>query len=250
MSKHRIRPWRGLLTLAATIFGLGSGLSLPALAGEEAPTYWIVSGDWDGDRVDTPAWVDLATWRLDTQAPTLGEPVHEAFATLPWIPVAGDWDGDGRDTVLMFSPETWRVLPLDEGPVTVADPEPNPWLPVAGDWDGDGRDTLLVTDAWTRDVYKLGDPPSAGSVDPKRASWHPLAVDPDGAGRDTLDWSSLPPAWPPGPCYPPDPCYPPGPCFPPGPCKVVVLSGDWDGDGRTSEAVFDGALRMRVEMSR
>jgi hypothetical protein len=240
----------GVLAPTAVLgLSLGLTLPLPARGQEPAPepaaaaTSWVLSGDWEGDGADTPARVDLATWRLATRSePVLGAAANESFATLDWIPVAGDWDGDGLDTVQMFSPETWRLVPLEQGPLPgqeedqVEDPEPDPWLPVAGDWDGDGRDTVLVVDAWSRRVYRPGDARPAAAVDPERAPWFPLAVDPDGDGRDTLDRFSFPPG-------------PTEPLFPPGPSRIAVLSGDWDGDRRTTRAVIDAESGRLTELA-
>lgn len=106
-----------------------------------------VTGDWNGDGVDTPGLYRPSTstfylwdrWR-DL---TIANAAHVfAFGTTNGKPLVGDWDGDGLDSVGVFDPATGHVrltnaltaaaATYDEIYGAIGD------LPVGGDWNQDG----------------------------------------------------------------------------------------------------------------
>ena len=149
------------------------GAPLSARFDPEPQPWYPVSGDWDGDGIDTIQMFNINDWRL---IPAEKGPVEAAFdpEPVPWVPVAGDWDGDGRDTVLVFDQRDSSLHRLEEGPGKVVgfDPEPDPWIPVAGDWDGDRIDTLAT--------FRRQEPRES-----TKAAWTFLSGDWDGDGIDT-----------------------------------------------------------------
>ncbi len=117
-----------------------------------------IAGDWEGDRLATPALWDDATDRLLVWHDLQGG-AEDAVAVLEapgtgWQPLAGDWDGDGVDGPGLFDPATlefrmWNGLA--GGPpdlVFVVSPQnPTGWQGVTGDWDGDGTDGVGIYNA-------------------------------------------------------------------------------------------------------
>jgi hypothetical protein len=115
------------------------------LAEDPQPQPWLpVTGDWDGDGIDTVQMFNVHDWRLVPldRGPVTGETAEPQ--PVPWLPVAGDWDGDGIDTVLVFDQRDGSTHRLEEGPprIGVFDPQPSSWRPLAGDWEGIGRETI------------------------------------------------------------------------------------------------------------
>ncbi|MEV4820598.1 VCBS repeat-containing protein, partial [Micromonospora sp. NPDC049274] len=153
-----------------------------------------ISGDWDGDGVET-----VGVFRPSNSTFYLRN-INGGDATSIFkfghgpsgdIPVAGDWDNDGKDTVGVFRPGT-STFYLTNG-TTSTDATfkfghgPSGDRPVAGDWDNDGRDTVGVfrpgTSTWyltngttsTDATFKFGHGPSGD---------RPVAGDWDNDGRD------------------------------------------------------------------
>jgi arylsulfatase A-like enzyme len=108
-----------------------------------------LSGDWDGDRVQT-----IGVYRTSTSTfylrnrNTSGPPDHVIpFGKPGDLPVVGDWDGSGRTDLGVFRPDGATFLlrkglsPSKESttPIVFGIAED---LPVAGDWNGDGKDTI------------------------------------------------------------------------------------------------------------
>jgi subtilisin family serine protease len=101
-----------------------------------------VSGDWDGDGVDTPGIFDAGIWRLSNGYDGRAD-YTVTYGGSGDVPVTGDWNADGRDTIgyrrthfFYFSngffgaTDTVTGLGNDTGDV-----------PVVGDWDGNRTDT-------------------------------------------------------------------------------------------------------------
>lgn len=107
-----------------------------------------LSGDWDGDRVQT-----IGVYRPSTSTfylrnhNTSGPPDHVIRFGQPGDrPVVGDWDGSGRTGIGVFRSAAATFL-LGKGPDPSKAPTPVVFgtpedLPVIGDWDGDGKDTI------------------------------------------------------------------------------------------------------------
>src|SRR3954447_3967832 len=107
----RLGAW-SLVAIVALSLGVA-----PALAQTSEGGWVILTGKWSRGAVDTPAWFDLASWRLVTK---FDGPVSRAILDpepSPWYPVAGDFNGDGVDEVMMFNRVTWEVVPALKGPV-------------------------------------------------------------------------------------------------------------------------------------
>jgi hypothetical protein len=107
-----------------------------------------LSGDWDGDRVQT-----IGVYRASTSTfylrnrNTSGPPDHVIRFGQPGdLPVVGDWNGDGRTGIGVFRAAGATFLLRDgrgtaSAPIVFGIAED---LPVAGDWDGDGKDTIGI----------------------------------------------------------------------------------------------------------
>ena len=113
-----------------------------------------VTGDWDGDGIDTPGVFRPSTgqWFL-TNGPNTNNTSPPAafifsFGLAGDVVVAGDFDGDGKDGVGVFRPSTGQFF-LDDTNTsnaasfifsfgTAGD------LAVGGDWNGDGADGVAV----------------------------------------------------------------------------------------------------------
>lgn len=107
-----------------------------------------LSGDWDGDRVQT-----IGVYRASTSTfylrnhNTSGPPDHVIRFGQPGdLPVVGDWNGSGRTGIGVFQTASATFLLRDAAdpgkaptPITFGIAED---LPVIGDWDGDGKDTI------------------------------------------------------------------------------------------------------------
>lgn len=105
-----------------------------------------VSGDWDGDGIDTIGIFRNGRWYLDHNgdgkshssepAATFGQPGDR--------PVVGDFNGDGIDEIGVFRNGTWHVDTNHNGKL---DPQDAVFelgtgddQPVVGDWNADGAD--------------------------------------------------------------------------------------------------------------
>lgn len=131
-------------------------------------TKWVpVSGDWDGDGIDTVGFysIDQKHWYLKTAHSEgwvdLNQIKFGVSDIIKWVPVSGDWDGDGTDTVGFYSVDQKRwylktahsngwgdLLQLNFGVSDMTS-----WTPVSGDWDGDFTDTVGFYNAAQRIWY-------------------------------------------------------------------------------------------------
>jgi hypothetical protein len=106
----------------------------------------VISGDWDGDGVDTLAIRDAATYRItnDSSGRTIDATV--AFGRPDDEVYVGDWDGDGVDTLAVRRGNTFFVLnTLRSGVADAVFDYGRMGDEVhVGDWDGNGRDTFAV----------------------------------------------------------------------------------------------------------
>ena len=114
-----------------------------------------VSGDFDGDGLDSIGSFTNGTWKLrNSNFPIINLPAPLGFFTVNFgqagdLPVVGDWNGDGIDTLAVFRPSVGQFFATNS---LVANPPvdftvtfgQNGDLPVAGDWNGDGIDTVGV----------------------------------------------------------------------------------------------------------
>lgn len=115
-----------------------------------------VIGDWDGDGVDSPGYVDGNWWRLRDSLST-GGIEHQALLanTTAGTPIVGDWDGDGDDGIGVVVQEPtrlrWHLLSdLTSGfQADIVFTYAATGDPVVGDWDGNGTDDIGVVQGGT-----------------------------------------------------------------------------------------------------
>ena len=218
-------PRRSVALLGAALLTTAAAVVIvppsPALAVDCPTVHGVrtVTGDWDGDGVDTVGIVDAENrWAL-RNSNTAGAP-DVCFRYGPIgiysFPVVGDWDGNGTDTVgvalvgtAAFSPEP-PVFHLRNsntaGPANVIFQFGSAGsIPVAGDWDGDGDTNIGVVERTATHLrWNLRRWNSAG---PSTATFNyglvgagPVVGDWDGNGTDTVgvtagSWSDAPLPW-------------------------------------------------------
>jgi hypothetical protein len=111
-----------------------------------------VTGDWDGDGIDTTGTFTNGIWRYRNKNVFSGYPLAPftfSFGQSGDIPLVGDWNGDGIETPGVYRPSTQEFLLSDTPGNTGTNPQTTRVvkfglpgdLPVIGDWDGDGVDT-------------------------------------------------------------------------------------------------------------
>src|SRR6266540_1591413 len=137
------------LTIGVFLVGAAAG---PADA--QSSEGFVLSGDWDGDGVDTVGLFvpadrnnpnSLNTWLLRNSNTTGVADLKFTFGG-GWFPVVGDWDGEGTDTVGLYSQDARSIWLLrnsnSSGPADLNFAYGDSGWPVVGDWDGNGTDTV------------------------------------------------------------------------------------------------------------
>ncbi len=134
-----------------------------------------VSGDWDGDGIDTIGVYNNLTGEVnlrdtnDRSGTTLFSYIFEGGDT-DLVPIAGDWDGDGVDTIGVFNKTTLEFRLRNDHSTGAPDitftvtPAGTDWAPIAGDWDGDGADTIGIYRSTTAE-FELSNTNAAGAPD-------------------------------------------------------------------------------------
>lgn len=128
------------------VFQYGSGRDIP------------VTGDWNGDGIDTIGVFRDGEWTLDTDGDGVLTPADTIvqFGAAGDMPVVGDWNGDGVDEVGVFRDGRWQ---LDSNGNRELDAHDRVFelgaegdRPAVGDWDGDGADEpAIYRDAATQE---------------------------------------------------------------------------------------------------
>ncbi len=149
----------------------------------------MISGDWDGDGIDSPGWFKDGYFGLHDRSHAKGNTRILRYGQTGDTPVVGDWDGDGVDTVGVVRGNTFILrneyvkgaedIVLAYGRATDT--------PVTGDWDGDGKDTIGVVrgNLWIlRNEYRRGAEDIVMAYG--EASDAKVTGDWNGDGRDTL----------------------------------------------------------------
>lgn len=163
---------------------------------------WLpVTGDWDGDGLDTAGLYDpySSTFFLTNSN-------HTGFAEIEfgygepgrgWLPVAGDWDGDGTDTIGLYDPQESRFHLRNSLSAGYADLSyiqssgGREVVPVAGDWDADGVASTGLYAPSTA-AWDLTDPLRPSAVDAALAfggpgaGWKPIAGDWNANGTESV----------------------------------------------------------------
>ena len=120
-----------------------------------------VTGDWNGDGIDTIGVFRDGRWRLDVNGDgktNLGD-VETTFGRPGDQPVVGDWNGDGIDDIGSYRDGQWlldtngnRRHDAQDAVFRLGGPGERP---VVGDWDGDGRDDIGIYGEVIADVASL-----------------------------------------------------------------------------------------------
>ena len=215
-----------------------------------------VVGDWDGDGIDSPGYVDGNVWRLRDSLTTGGIERQALLAnTSAGTPIVGDWDGDGDDGIGVVVQEPtrlrWHLLTdLTSGfDADIVFTYAGSGTPVVGDWDGNGTDDVGVVQGstWflrtafaggpadligrfggTGDVRTAGDWDGDGDSTPGVVRGRTRFLKNDLAGGPADITASF------------------------GVATDVPLVGDWDGDGDDTPAVArntTGGLRWYLRNS-
>ena len=114
-----------------------------------------VSGDWNGDGIDTIGSFSNGTWKIrNSNFPIINPPFGGGILTINFgqagdLPVVGDWNNDGVDSPGVYRPSAGQFLLTNS---TLADPPVEITvtfgiaedLPVGGDWNADGFDSVGV----------------------------------------------------------------------------------------------------------
>lgn len=130
-----------------------------------------VSGDWNGDGIDTIGSFTDGAWKVRnvTFTPLLLPPITFNFGLAGDRPVVGDWDGDGIDTAGTFRPSTGQFFltnsPTAAGVNSIQQFGIAEDLPIAGDWDGDGIDTIGVFRPSTSQIFLTNSTNPAPTID-------------------------------------------------------------------------------------
>jgi serine-aspartate repeat-containing protein C/D/E len=105
-----------------------------------------ISGDWNGDGIDTIGIFRGGNWRMDVNADgRLNSRDRKTDFGQPGdYPIVGDWNGDGVDDIGVVRGNTWIVDSNGDGELTEADQSfqypVDGGTPITGDWNGDGVD--------------------------------------------------------------------------------------------------------------
>jgi hypothetical protein len=109
-----------------------------------------VSGDFNGDGIDTIGVFRHGRWTLDTDGDGRFTDRDATFdyGSADSLPVVGDFDGDGRDEIGVFESGVWRFdsnnnRTLDEDDRTVTLGEEGD-LPIVADWNDQGHDVPAI----------------------------------------------------------------------------------------------------------
>jgi len=118
---------------------------------------WPITGDWNGDRVDTPGLICPANgvwnWRLHNfNAPGVVEYAFAWGGTANCSPVWGDWDGNRTETpgnACRLSNSEWEWAQSDVNAANGVNRlfrwGSTTQRPLVGDWNADGRATVGTT---------------------------------------------------------------------------------------------------------
>ena len=155
-----------------------------------------VSGDWNGDGIDTIGSFTDGTWKVrDANFPFIVLPPKTiTFGQAGDLPVVGDWNNDRIDTPGVYRPSTGQFLLTNSTSTTPPVDITVPFgiaedLPVAGDWNADGFDSVGVFRPSTGQFFLTDDNALKPTIDQVfnfgTTGDLPTAGDWDGDGDDT-----------------------------------------------------------------
>lgn len=155
-----------------------------------------VSGDFDGDGIDTTGSFTNGAWKVRNVNFPVGNfaPTTFSFGLTGDLPVVGDWDGDGVDTAGTFRPSTGQFFLTNSPTAQAVNATINfgiaEDLPVAGDWNGDGIDSVGVFRPSSGQFFLTDDNVASPTIDQNFLFGLngdlPTAGDYDGNGIDTI----------------------------------------------------------------
>jgi hypothetical protein len=164
-----------------------------------APSTWIpISGDWNGDGIDTVGLYDPASsvFYLTNANSGFADTVFGFGAPAAgWRPISGDWNGDGIDTVGLYDAYNATFYLTDINAMSMANrvlgygPTKNNWTPIAGNWDGLDGDGIGLYDP-ASSVFYLKNETTTGVADRAfgfgEAGWTAIAGDWNGDAMDSI----------------------------------------------------------------
>jgi hypothetical protein len=225
----------GFANLGMFTYGLGGNNSFPVV-GDWTGTGQVGVGVVEVIRTSDPAIPEdptthlkpfVLTWKLRTsQTPGTPDVAQFEYGRGIDIPVVGDWDGNGTMTVGIYEPDTgvWKLRNSNtKGTPDFNTPGQSGFaygglpgdLPVVGDWDGNGTTTVGVVERVGTGgalAWKLRDSNSAGFPDAGNFAY-------GGAAFGSFTVPGL------------------GSVF--GAAVVQPITGDWNGDKRTTVGVLE-----------
>jgi len=176
------------------------------LYGQGLTDYNAVTGDWNGDDIDTQGVYtrfnasNIGVFALSNDFNSFDAATLPAFvfsdASPDWLPVDGDWDGNGADSVGAYNISTsvW-VLTNNNSSTTPTYPAfafgGGPGVvPVRGDWDGNGVDSIGMfnfnTSRWILSNGIVSEAAVNYNFVYGAAGSYPVVGDWDGDGIDTV----------------------------------------------------------------
>jgi hypothetical protein len=149
-----------------------------------------ITGDWDGDGIDTVGVYRNGVFYLRNSNTSGLADLVVPFGVPGDVPIAGDWDGDGIDTVGVYRNGVFFLRNCDSaGPADLAFAYGAPGdIPIAGDWTGKGSDSVGVYRPSESRFY-LKSTNASGYADLVDLLWggdHPLVGDWQNSGRDLV----------------------------------------------------------------
>jgi predicted extracellular nuclease len=105
-----------------------------------------LTGDWDGDGIDTIGVYRDGTFYLRNSNTNGVAEIVLTFGIPGDQPIVGDWNGDGTDTIGIYRGDTFMLRNSNtEGPAEILFSLGVPGdVAISGDWNGDGVDTTGV----------------------------------------------------------------------------------------------------------
>lgn len=159
-----------------------------------------VSGDFDGDGIDTTGTFTNGVWKVRNINFPIGNfpAITFNFGSTGDLPVVGDWDGDGVDTAGTFRPSAGQFFLTNSPNAQAVNATINfgiaEDLPVAGDWNGDGIDSVGVFRPSTGQFFLTDDNVAGATIDqtfffgingdlPTAGDWNGNGIDTIGVWR-------------------------------------------------------------------
>ena len=171
------------------------------------PTLLPVSGDWNGDGVDTPGAYDPSSGGWILRNSNSGGSAELSFVyggCCDLLPVVGDWNKDGTDTVGLYKPSTgeWFLRNSNTegyGEINFTFGTGTGTVPLAGDWNNDNTDTIGTYKPSANSEWRLRNTNSTGAANitftyggpemiPVVGDWNKDGTDTPGLYKTNGEW--------------------------------------------------------------